>query len=112
MTLENISDKKQELAVVLDKKISLINELVAAEKEMSFLILADDQVSISAFPIESILHIPNNKRKNMLSDLNRRRTLLKSCHKVLDELDSLDGQVKLLVLDLVMEKIKLTLESK
>lgn len=108
MTLENISQKKQELATVLDRKISIIRKLISAEKEMTFLISAEDQNSISAFPIESILHISVCKRKNMLGDLNKKIKLLKFCHASLDTLDSLDNQIKILVLDLMIEKIKLT----
>lgn len=112
MILQTMLQKQQELSIVLDKKISLINELVSVKKEMACLISSNDQNSISAFPIESMLQLSNNKRKNMLGDLNKRKLLLKSCHKVLDELDLLDGQVRMLVLDLVMAKIKFILESK
>lgn len=112
MTLEALSQKKQELSDLLDRKISLIQGLLSAKDEMSSLTTADNQQSLSSFPIESILDLSKSKRKNPTGDLTRRAALLKSCNKILDELDILDGQVRVLVLDLVIEKIKVTLESK
>lgn len=112
MTLESFSQKKQELTDILDKKISMINGLISSEQELASLATLDSQESLATFPIESILDLPNGKRKNILGGLNRRQKLLKSCNSTLDELDLMDGQIRLLVMDLVIEKIKLALESK
>lgn len=112
MTLESFSQKKQELADILDKKIAMINGLVSAGQELASLATLDSEESLATFPIESIIHLPTGKQKNILGGFKKRKTLLKSCNTTLDELDVMDGKIRLLVMDLVIEKINIALESK
>lgn len=110
MTIESFSEKKQILTDLLDKKIALIYYLIESEKEMATLIKQNSKEWVSGFPIESIHQMSeNHKMKTRLGDFKRRSVLIKSCNENLDELDSLDSQVKISLLDLIIEKINFSL---
>jgi hypothetical protein len=110
MNIDKFLSKKNELTNLVNYKIELINTLLRLDNEKKNLINPESKDWMVGFPIETLKQLESKSMlKTRLGDYRIRSEIIKTCNKTLDELDSVDVQIKLALFDLVSEKINITL---
>lgn len=104
----NLMAKKQKLIELLDQKILLINNLLAANKKITCLDALETEESISRFSIKSLNDLYRSTTDQVVAPLTTKSDLKKSCCNILDELDGLDSSIYNSVIELMIEKINVT----
>lgn len=107
--MNNLVSKKQKLTELLDRKISLIEKLLATNDKIVVAEVAENQENISRFSINSLHDLYRSVNNQISVSLDTRSNLKKSCLEILDELDILDNSIFNSTLELMIEKINVTI---
>lgn len=87
---------------LINNKIDLINILIESETRLNQIKLNESDMNV--FSIQSLKQL-TGKRKNYLKDCKDNTSIKRDMVKILDQLDSLDVEIRISLIDLLIEKI-------